>query len=340
MRAKVPIRNAHGRVIGLVSVGVLETDAQRRFRRIAAGDPHPAARGARARRSLGALRCSRAASKQQTFGLSRTRSAPCSSSARRCCTASARARSPSTRPDRITLINDEAQRLLGARRRGRRPAAGGCRAARAASATCSPGEIDGPGRSHRPAATACSSRTACRSSCAGGRSARWSRCATAPSSTRSARELHDVRELADALRAQEHEFQHRLHVISGLIELGRYDDAVQEINRSSRPPPGARRRRSSAAIGDPIARRAAARQGRGRERARRQARRLAPDRSCPTSSRTSRLARCDARQPDRQRDRLGIQGVAAATSTSRSRRGRRCLVDPRPRLRAAASTRR
>ena len=47
------------------------------------------------------------------------------------------------------------------------------------------------------------------------------------------RELHDVRTLADALRAQEHEFQHRLHVISGLIELGRYDDAVQEINRSS-----------------------------------------------------------------------------------------------------------
>jgi two-component system CitB family sensor kinase len=47
------------------------------------------------------------------------------------------------------------------------------------------------------------------------------------------RELHDVRKLADAMRAQEHEFQHRLHVISGLIELGRYEDAVQEINRSS-----------------------------------------------------------------------------------------------------------
>jgi two-component system, CitB family, sensor kinase len=47
------------------------------------------------------------------------------------------------------------------------------------------------------------------------------------------RELHDVRKLADALRAQEHDFQHRLHVISGLIELGRYEDAVQEINRSS-----------------------------------------------------------------------------------------------------------
>ena len=48
------------------------------------------------------------------------------------------------------------------------------------------------------------------------------------------RELHDVRSLADALRAQEHEFAHRLHVIAGLIELGRYDDAVGFINQSSR----------------------------------------------------------------------------------------------------------
>ncbi len=46
-------------------------------------------------------------------------------------------------------------------------------------------------------------------------------------------ELNEARDLADALRAQEHDFQHRLHVISGLVELGRYDDAVQEINRAS-----------------------------------------------------------------------------------------------------------
>jgi two-component system CitB family sensor kinase len=47
------------------------------------------------------------------------------------------------------------------------------------------------------------------------------------------RELDDVRNLADALRAQEHDFSHRLHVIGGLIELGRYEEAVQFINRSS-----------------------------------------------------------------------------------------------------------
>jgi two-component system CitB family sensor kinase len=47
------------------------------------------------------------------------------------------------------------------------------------------------------------------------------------------RELDDVRSLAEALRAQEHEFSHRLHVISGLIELGRHEDAVQFIAQSS-----------------------------------------------------------------------------------------------------------
>jgi two-component system, CitB family, sensor kinase len=46
-------------------------------------------------------------------------------------------------------------------------------------------------------------------------------------------ELDEARDLAEALRAQEHDFQHRLHVISGLIELGRHADAVHEINRAS-----------------------------------------------------------------------------------------------------------
>ena len=47
------------------------------------------------------------------------------------------------------------------------------------------------------------------------------------------RELNDVRSLADALRAQEHEFAHRLHVIGGLLELGRHDDAIRFVDRSS-----------------------------------------------------------------------------------------------------------
>ena len=47
------------------------------------------------------------------------------------------------------------------------------------------------------------------------------------------RELNDVRSLADALRAQEHEFAHRLHVIGGLLELGRHEDAIRFIDKSS-----------------------------------------------------------------------------------------------------------
>jgi two-component system CitB family sensor kinase len=47
------------------------------------------------------------------------------------------------------------------------------------------------------------------------------------------RQLNDVQSLADALRAQEHEFAHRLHVVAGLIEVGRYEDAVGFIKKSS-----------------------------------------------------------------------------------------------------------
>jgi two-component system CitB family sensor kinase len=38
------------------------------------------------------------------------------------------------------------------------------------------------------------------------------------------RELHTMTGLASALRAQEHEFTNRLHVIAGLIDLGEYDE--------------------------------------------------------------------------------------------------------------------
>jgi two-component system CitB family sensor kinase len=40
------------------------------------------------------------------------------------------------------------------------------------------------------------------------------------------RELDENRTLTDALRAQQHEFSNRMHVISGLLELGRYDEAI------------------------------------------------------------------------------------------------------------------
>jgi two-component system CitB family sensor kinase len=40
------------------------------------------------------------------------------------------------------------------------------------------------------------------------------------------RELDEVRSLTDALRAQQHEFANRMHVMSGLLEMRRYDEAI------------------------------------------------------------------------------------------------------------------
>jgi len=47
------------------------------------------------------------------------------------------------------------------------------------------------------------------------------------------RELDGVRSLAHALRAQTHEFSNKLHTVSGLLELGRYDDASRFIARTA-----------------------------------------------------------------------------------------------------------
>jgi two-component system CitB family sensor kinase len=47
------------------------------------------------------------------------------------------------------------------------------------------------------------------------------------------RELHATTGLADALRAQEHEFTNRLHVIAGLIELGDFDEASRFVTSVS-----------------------------------------------------------------------------------------------------------
>src|SRR5437868_11749017 len=41
------------------------------------------------------------------------------------------------------------------------------------------------------------------------------------------RELDSARSVSEALRAQVHDFSNRLHTIAGLVELGRYEEAVQ-----------------------------------------------------------------------------------------------------------------
>jgi two-component system, CitB family, sensor kinase len=45
------------------------------------------------------------------------------------------------------------------------------------------------------------------------------------------RELDAVHQITDTLRAQAHEFSNRLHTISGLIELGEYDEVTRYVQR-------------------------------------------------------------------------------------------------------------
>lgn len=47
------------------------------------------------------------------------------------------------------------------------------------------------------------------------------------------RELDNARTLTEALRAQAHDFSNRLHTIAGLVELGRHDEAIQMATESS-----------------------------------------------------------------------------------------------------------
>jgi two-component system CitB family sensor kinase len=47
------------------------------------------------------------------------------------------------------------------------------------------------------------------------------------------RELGSVRDLTDAMRAQAHEFSNRMHTVSGLLELGHYDEAVDFVKATT-----------------------------------------------------------------------------------------------------------
>lgn len=50
---------------------------------------------------------------------------------------------------------------------------------------------------------------------------------------RTLRELDGARDVTQALRAQAHEYANRMHVVSGLIEMGRADEAMEFIARAS-----------------------------------------------------------------------------------------------------------
>jgi two-component system, CitB family, sensor kinase len=229
VRAKVPVRDAQGNVIGLVSVGVLETEVSSELRAALPVTLIPPLLGL-ALGVVGAFLLARRV-KRQTFGLEPEEIAALLEQREAMLHGLREGTITVDAAGRLTLLNDEAESLLGLDRSalGRNLAdvlpAGRVRDVltgavdgrdevilvgdRVLVVNRMPVELRG-----RPIGAVMTFRDR-----------------TELDSL--VRELDDTRSLADALRAQEHEFANRLHVIGGLIELKRYDDAVQFINLNS-----------------------------------------------------------------------------------------------------------
>jgi two-component system, CitB family, sensor kinase len=229
MRAKVPIRGADGRVIGFVSVGVLERSVSARLR----GDLPVLLIPALLALVLGGAGSILLARriKRQTFGLEPDEIAALLEQREAMLHGIREGAIATDAAGRITLLNDEAARLLGLES----SAVGQLLedvVPRGRLREVLLGKVDGPDQ-----VVLVGDRVLVANRMPvdlHGR--RIGAVVTLRDRTELEgllRELDDVRGLADALRAQEHEFAHRLHVIGGLIELGRHDEAVQFINRSS-----------------------------------------------------------------------------------------------------------
>lgn len=229
MRAKVPIRNAQGRVVGLVSVGVLEKALATEF-----WDSLPVVLipllVALVLATVGAFLLARRV-KRQTFGLEPEEIGVLLEQ-REAMLHGIREGAITLDPaGRITLINDQAQQLLALD-----GDVVGWRVADVVPAGRLHDVLTGHVSGHDEVVVVGERVLVANRMPVEVRGRPIGAVVTLRDRTELdalSRELDEVRKLADALRAQEHEFQHRLHVISGLIELGRYGDAVQEINRSS-----------------------------------------------------------------------------------------------------------
>jgi two-component system CitB family sensor kinase len=229
VRAKVPLRDARGEVIGLVSVGVLEAEVSSELRAALPVTLIPPLLGL-ALGVGGAFLLARRV-KRQTFGLEPEEIATLLEQREAMLHGLREGTITVDAAGRLTLLNDEAQLLLGLDRSALgRDLADVLPAGRVRDVLT--GRVDGRDEMvlvgdrvlvvnrmpvelrGRPIGAVMTLRDR-----------------TELDSL--VRELDDTRSLADALRAQEHEFANRLHVIGGLIELKRYDDAVQFINLNS-----------------------------------------------------------------------------------------------------------
>jgi two-component system CitB family sensor kinase len=229
MRAKVPLRDAHGAVIGLVSVGVLERTVSAQLFSDLPVILIPSLLGV----LLGALGAVLVAHriKRQIFGLEPDEIGALLEQREAMLHGIREGAVATDSAGRVTLLNDEACRLLGLD----------------SSVVGRPlKEVVPPGRLHDVLAGSVAG--ADQVVLVGQRVLVANRMPVAVRGRPIGavvtlrdrtelegllRELDDVRSMAEALRAQEHEFSHRLHVISGMIELDRTEDAVRFINESS-----------------------------------------------------------------------------------------------------------
>jgi two-component system CitB family sensor kinase len=229
VRAKVPLRDARGRIIGLVSVGVLERSLGAALMSSLPVVLIPPVLGL-VLGTLGSLLLARRI-KRQTFGLEPKEIATLLEQREAVLHGIREGTVATDASGHVTLVNDEAKRLLGldddvvGRKLVDVVPTGHVREVLA-------GAVDGPDQvvlvgdrvlvANRMPVTV--------------RGRAVGAVVTLRDRTELEsllRELNDVRSLADALRAAEHEFSHRLHVLAGLIELDRKDEALAFIAQSS-----------------------------------------------------------------------------------------------------------
>jgi two-component system CitB family sensor kinase len=229
VRGKVPIRDDHGRIIGLVSVGFLESKISAQLRDDLPVLLIPPAMGL----GLGVLGSFLLAQriKRQTFGLEPNEIATLLEQREAMLHGIREGTVATDKAGHVTLVNDEAKRLLElddsalGRQLTDIVPAGHAREVLA-------GNIDEPDQIvlvNDRMLVANRMPVNVRGRAVGAVVTLRDRTEL----DKLMRELNDVRSLADALRAQEHEFSHRLHVVAGLIELGRNEEAVRYINHSS-----------------------------------------------------------------------------------------------------------
>jgi two-component system, CitB family, sensor kinase len=229
VRAKVPLRNARGRVIGLVSVGVLESTLGEALVDELPSIMIPSLLGL----VLGALGVALLARRvrRQTFDLEAGEIATLLEQREAMLHGVREGTITVDVNGHVTLLNDEAKRLLGLNDSALgQPLSDVVPGGRVREVLT--GQIDGPDQVIVAGdRVLVANRTPVE---VRGRSI--GAVVTLRDRTELDAlmgELDEARDLAEALRAQEHDFQHRLHVISGLIELGRHEEAVHEINRAS-----------------------------------------------------------------------------------------------------------